>query len=159
MKESTIALISALSKKGKKLTTVESCTGGMIAAEITSVPGASNVFEGGFVAYSERLKEKLLGVSAAVISKNGVVSPEVAEDMAEGALKRTDADIAVAVTGYAGPGGGVKNAPVGTVWFAIAVKDDCFTRTFRFEGDRDAVREQTVAKAIELLAEGTEKYL
>jgi len=71
----------------------------------------------------------------------------------------SEADIALAVTGFAGPGGGTKNAPVGTVWFAIAVKDDCFTRSFRFEGDRDNVRAQTVCKAVELLTEGTENYL
>lgn len=159
MNESTIALISALSKKSKKLTVAESCTGGLIASEITSVPGASKVFEGGFIAYSERLKEKLLGVSAAIIARSGVVSAEVASEMAVGALKRSDADIAIAVTGFAGPGGGTKNAPVGTVWFAIAVKDDCFTRSFRFEGDRDNVRAQTVSKAVELLTEGTENYL
>ncbi len=159
MEEKTSALISSLARRGKKLTVAESCTGGSIAAEITSVPGASAVFEGGFIAYSERLKEKLLGVSAAVISSKGVVSEEVAMDMADGALRRSDADIAVAVTGFAGPTGGTKDAPVGTVWFAVAVKDGGFARSFRFEGGRDAVRRQTVEKAIELLTEGMEAYL
>ena len=98
MNEKTEKLVAMLAKRGKKLTTAESCTGGMIASEITSVPGASHVFEGGFITYSERLKEKMLGVSAGLISRIGVVSEDVARDMADGALRRSDADIAVAVT-------------------------------------------------------------
>ncbi len=159
MNQKTVELINLLAKRKKKLTTAESCTGGMIAAEITSVPGASKVFEGGFVAYSERLKEKILGVSAAVISQNGVVSEEVATDMANGALKRTDADIAVAITGFAGPTGGTKDAPTGTVWFAVATKSDCITKKIRFEGDRESVRLQAVEAAIELLYTGSEEIL
>ena len=159
MYEKTEKLIALLAKHGKKLTTAESCTGGMIAAEITSVPGASRVFEGGFVTYSERLKEKMLGVSAGLIARVGVVSEDVARDMADGALRRTDADIAVSVTGFAGPTGGTKEAPVGTVWFAVAAKEGTFARSFRFGGDREAVRNQAVEKAIELLTEGTELYL
>ncbi len=159
MNEKTEKLVAMLAKRGKKLTTAESCTGGMIASEITSVPGASHVFEGGFITYSERLKEKMLGVSAGLISRVGVVSEDVARDMADGALRRSDADIAVAVTGFAGPTGGTKEAPVGTVWFAVAAKEGAFARSFRFDGNREAVREQAVEKAIELLTEGTELYL
>ena len=155
MNEKTEKLVAMLAKRGKKLTTAESCTGGMIASEITSVPGASHVFEGGFIPYSERLKEKMLGL----ISRIGVVSEDVARDMADGALRRSDADIAVAVTGFAGPTGGTKEAPVGTVWFAVAAKEGAFARSFRFDGNREAVREQAVEKAIELLTEGTELYL
>lgn len=157
--EETVKLVKMLAARHKTVACAESCTAGMIAAEIASVPGASNVFEAGIVSYSERIKEKFLGVSAGTIAKNGVVSSETAAEMADGVLRRADADIAVAVTGFAGPGGGTPESPVGTVWIAVATADGSDTRRFAFEGDRQQVRERTVAAAIVMLTEGTEKYL
>ncbi len=156
MNENTAKLIEILKKNKKTLTTAESCTGGMIASEITSVSGASSVFEGGFVTYSERIKEEFLGVSPDVISKNGVVSKEVALEMAIGAAKKASADISVAVTGVAGPTGGSEENPVGTVWFGIATAKKAFARKFIFEGTRQEIRTKATYKAIELLLEGTQ---
>lgn len=115
-----IAVVHSLTKRKKKLALAESCTGGFIANGITNVPGASEIFPGGIVAYSNEAKEKFLGVRVATLKKHGAVSEAVAREMAEGAREKFGADFAIAVTGIAGPGGGTKSKPVGTVFIALA---------------------------------------
>ena len=118
--DTVLALGDALRSRHWKLTTAESCTGGLIAAACTSVAGSSDWFERGFVTYSNAAKVEAIGVTAALIAAHGAVSAEVARAMAEGALAHAHADLAVAVTGIAGPGGATPGKPVGTVWLAIA---------------------------------------
>lgn len=113
-------VIRLLLEQGKKLATAESCTGGLIAHRVTNVPGASEVFTHGFVTYSNLAKQELLGVESASLEQHGAVSEQVALEMAQGALARAQADIAVSVTGIAGPGGGTDQKPVGTVWIGVA---------------------------------------
>jgi nicotinamide-nucleotide amidase len=135
------------------LTTAESCTGGLIAALLTEIPGSSDVVERGFVTYSNRAKTEMLGVDAALIAAEGAVSEAVARAMAEGALRHAKADAAVAVTGIAGPGGGSADKPVGLVHIAAARKGgETVHRECRF-GDigRDAVRLAAVRAALEML--------
>jgi nicotinamide-nucleotide amidase len=115
-----IKVVRLLTRHKKNLALAESCTGGFIANEITNVPGASEIFLGGIVAYSNGVKEKFLGVRSATLKKHGAISGIVAREMAEGARKRFGADFAIAVTGIAGPGGGTKAKPVGTVFMALA---------------------------------------
>lgn len=117
------AVIERAFKHGLKVTTAESCTGGMIAAALTDIPGSSSVFERGFVTYSNEAKEEMLNVPSALINTHGAVSREVAQAMAQGALAHSNADIAVSVTGIAGPTGGSAGKPVGLVWFGLAQKD------------------------------------
>jgi nicotinamide-nucleotide amidase len=146
------ALVSKLAASGKTVATAESCTGGWIAKAITDVAGSSDVFAYGIVSYSNGAKESLLGVRAETLDYNGAVSDAVVEEMAAGALELSGADIAVAVSGIAGPGGGSDEKPVGTVWFAWAIRDGSLvkynTDCLQFKGDRDRVREQTVAHAL-----------
>ena len=140
---------AALRARGWMLATAESCTGGLIAAACTSVAGSSDWFERGFVSYSNAAKSELLGVPAALIERHGAVSAEVARAMAEGALAHSRADIAVAVTGVAGPGGGTPGKPVGTVWLALAQRGGAVEADLlQLSGDRRTVREQTVAVAL-----------
>lgn len=141
---------AALAARGATCVTAESCTGGLVAAAITDVAGSSGWFERGFVTYSNEAKVELLGVPAAAIAAHGAVSETVARAMAEGALARTTATLAVAITGIAGPGGGSPEKPVGTVCLAWAGRGAA-TRvvTRRFPGDRRAVR---AAATIEALA-------
>ena len=113
-------LVGLLSRRRLTLALAESCTGGFIANQITNVPGASKVFPGGIVAYSNAVKQKFLGVRAETLARHGAVSEAVAREMAEGARKKFGADFAIAVTGIAGPGGGTKSKPVGTVFIALA---------------------------------------
>ena len=135
------------------LATAESCTGGLIAAALTAVPGSSDVVDRDFVTYSNAAKTELLGVPATMIEAEGAVSEAVARAMAEGALARSRADLTVAVTGVAGPGGGTAAKPVGLVWFGLARRDGATLGESRiFPGDRTAVREATVAHALALLA-------
>jgi nicotinamide-nucleotide amidase len=134
------------------LATAESCTGGMIAAALTDIAGSSDVVERGFVTYSNQAKTDLLGVSPALLAAHGAVSAEVAEAMAQGALQHAPVDLAVAVTGIAGPGGGSAAKPVGLVHFGIARRGGAVaTEHHVFPGDRAAVREATVRRALELL--------
>jgi nicotinamide-nucleotide amidase len=149
-----LALAQALRERGLMLATAESCTGGLIAAACTAVAGSSDWFERGFVTYSNAAKTELLGVSAALIEAHGAVSEEVARAMAEGALARSPASLAVAVTGIAGPGGAVPGKPIGTVWLAVARRASV-TRAelLQLSGDRSAVREQTVQHALQRLIE------
>jgi nicotinamide-nucleotide amidase len=146
------ALAAALKRRGWMLASAESCTGGLIAAACTSLAGSSDWFERGVVTYSNQAKTELLGVPAALIAAHGAVSAEVACAMAEGALARSPAQIAVAVTGIAGPGGGTPAKPVGTVWVAIGQRGRAATATLlRLQGDRAAVRCQTVDWALQAL--------
>jgi nicotinamide-nucleotide amidase len=136
----------------RRLVAAESCTGGWIAKALTDVPGSSAWFLGGIVAYSNTLKQSLLGVPASALAAHGAVSEAVARAMAIGALETLGGDVALAVTGIAGPGGGQPGKPVGTVWFGWAWHDgeDIESRVAleTFAGDRDAVRRQTVARSL-----------
>ena len=144
-----LALADALRARGWKIATAESCTGGLIAAACTAVAGSSDWFERGFVTYSNEAKAELLGVPAALIASFGAVSAEVARAMAEGALQHSRAQLAVAVTGIAGPGGGSRAKPVGTVWLALAQSGrGASAELLQLAGDRAAVREQTVHAAL-----------
>lgn len=145
-------VVNYLIKNGIKITTVESCTGGMIASEIVNISGASSIFEAGFVTYSEKAKCNMVGVSMDTITKYNVVSKEVAGEMAEGGAVTADADLAISVTGVAGPGGGTKEIPVGTVCFGVYYKGSLNTYKYVFEGDRMSVRKSAVDKSFELIA-------
>jgi nicotinamide-nucleotide amidase len=145
-------LLAAYRAEGWKIATAESCTGGLIAASLTAIAGSSDVVDRGFVTYSNEAKSDLLGVDPALIARVGAVSEEVARAMAEGALARSRADAAVAVTGVAGPGGGTADKPVGLVWFGLATRQGARAERVIFSGDRSQVRAQTVAHALGLLA-------
>ena len=146
------ALLEACRREGLRLATAESCTGGLIAGLLTSISGASDVFERGFVTYTNPAKTENLGVPAALIESEGAVSEEVARSMAEGALKHSAAQIAVAVTGIAGPTGGTEEKPVGLVHIAVARDGkDSIHEEHVFEGGRDAVRMQSVDAALALV--------
>jgi nicotinamide-nucleotide amidase len=135
--------------RGWKMVTAESCTGGWIAKCCTDQAGSSAWFERGFVTYSNAAKQDLLGVDAATLESAGAVSREVALQMTEGARRRAGADVAVAVTGIAGPDGGTPEKPVGTVWFAWSVNGQSEAEKVHFAGDRDAVRRRSVAHALQ----------
>jgi len=140
---------AALSASGKTVSVAESCTGGLLAGAITAIPGSSLYFSGGIVAYRNSAKISLLGVPAGLIAAHGAVSREVALTMAEGSLSRFRSDLAIAVTGVAGPGGGSRGKPVGTVWVAVvALGRVRFVHRFRFPGGREAVRRETVRAAL-----------
>jgi nicotinamide-nucleotide amidase len=135
---------------GATLVTAESCTGGWVAEVVTSVAGSSSWFDRGFVTYSNEAKQELLGVQAATLQKHGAVSEDTAREMAQGALARSPASVAVSVTGIAGPGGAVPGKPVGTVCFAWARRGGAVSsETRRFDGDREAVRRQSVVHALQ----------
>ena len=137
---------------GRTVSVAESCTGGMLAAKITDRAGASGHFAGGVVSYSNRAKSDLLGVDPALIEREGAVSREVAEAMADGALRRFDSDFALSVTGIAGPGGGTEEKPVGTVWIcAVSRGGDRLSREVLVPGDRAAIRLRTVVISLHLL--------
>lgn len=147
--EKTVRLFA---QNHKKIAAAESCTGGLIAGALTCVPGASDVFERGFVTYSNDAKTDLLGVLPDTLAHFGAVSDEVAEEMASGALAYSLADVAVSVTGIAGPGGATAHKPVGLVCFGLAQRDaGRFHYRCQFPGDRDRVRLQAVAEALKLL--------
>ena len=141
-------LAEILQKKGWMMATAESCTGGLIAGACTDLSGSSAWFERGFVTYSNAAKSELLGVDAALIEAHGAVSEAVARAMAAGALARSRAQVSVAVTGVAGPTGGSADKPVGTVWFGWATPAGVFPEHRRFDGNRAAVRQATVAHAL-----------
>lgn len=145
-------LADLLQKKHWMMATAESCTGGMIAAACTDLAGSSRWFERGFVTYSNAAKTEQLGVDAALVSHHGAVSELVARAMAAGALAHSRAQVAVAVTGVAGPGGGSADKPVGTVWFGFALPDLLISEVMHFAGDRAAVRSATVHHALTRLA-------
>jgi nicotinamide-nucleotide amidase len=146
-------LLAEARAKGLKIATAESCTGGLIAGLLTEIPGSSDVFERGFVPYSNQAKEELLGVPAALIRQHGAVSEQVARVMAEGAIRNSTAQLSIAVTGIAGPGGGSDDKPVGLVHIAAARAGEAtLHRECRF-GDigRTEVRLQSVEVAVEML--------
>jgi len=146
------ALADALRARGWRLATAESCTGGLIAAACTSIAGSSDWFERGVVTYSNEAKTELLGVPAALIARHGAVSEAVARAMADGALQRAGVDLAVAVTGIAGPGGATPGKPVGTVWLGLAQRGSPTRATLlQLDGSRADVREQTVDHALHAL--------
>ena len=154
------AVVSVLTKAGKAVSTAESCTGGWVAKSITDIAGSSAVFQYGIVSYSNGAKESILGVKNQTLEEHGAVSKLVVEEMAKGALRLSGADIAVAVSGVAGPDGGTDEKPVGTVWFAWAVRDGgkerVDTHCASFAGDRDLIRELTVAHALQGVLERIE---
>lgn len=156
--DSTLANVAAglvreLASAGKTMATAESCTGGWIAKAVTDIPGSSNIIGYGIVSYSNAAKERLLGVTAQTLSEHGAVSEATVREMAVGAIGQSGADLAVAVSGVAGPGGGSDAKPVGTVWFAWARKSrrgpETEAELQRFDGGRDDVRRQTVLHALE----------
>ncbi len=149
--EQVAELADLLLKKRWLLATAESCTGGLIAAACTDLAGSSAWFERGFVTYSNAAKIELLDVDAALIAQHGAVSEAVARAMAQGVLAKSRAQVAVSVTGVAGPTGGSAAKPVGTVWFGFATSANVVTETRLFEGDRAAVRQATVQHAFERL--------
>lgn len=143
-------IAAALVERGLMLVAAESCTGGWIAKILTDLPGSSAWFECGVVAYSYEAKEALLGVNPHTLEHHGAVSQETAVEMVSGALARYGASVAVAVTGVAGPSGGTREKPVGTVWIAWKRRGGyARAELFHFGGDREAVRRQTVARALE----------
>jgi len=148
-----LALGDALRARGWRLAAAESCTGGLIAAACTAVAGSSDWFERGFVTYSNEAKTEQLGVDAALIAAHGAVSEAVARAMAAGALQHSHAQLAVAVTGIAGPGGAVPGKPVGTVWLAWGTVQGVQAERLQLGGDRTAVREVTVEQALRRLLE------
>jgi nicotinamide-nucleotide amidase len=147
------ALLDAARARGEKIVTAESCTGGLVAATLTAIPGSSDVFERGFITYSNSAKSELLGVPFWLIERHGAVSEEVARAMAGGALGHSRADLAVAVTGIAGPGGGTAEKPVGLVHFAAMRRDTPVVHDKVLFGDlgRAEIRRLSVEKALALL--------
>ena len=146
------ALLQACGTARLRIATAESCTGGLIAATLTAIAGSSDVVERGFVTYSNAAKTEMLGVPAELIARVGAISEEVARAMAEGALAHSPADLAVSVTGVAGPGGGTAAKPVGLVWFGCVRRGRAAsTVRHHFPGDRTEVRRAAVAEALRLL--------
>lgn len=145
------ALARACQQFNIRIATAESCTGGGIGAALTALPGSSSWYEGGVISYSNRLKETLLSVPTELLQQYGAVSEPVALAMLEGVLRATNAQVAVSVTGIAGPDGGSADKPVGTVCFAVGSLDVNQVHSCHFAGDREAVRRQSVAFAIEKL--------
>ena len=142
-----------LRARGLKLATAESCTGGLIADRITNVPGSSAYFLGGFVAYAYEAKVAALGVSWDTLRSHGAVSRETVLEMARGARKALGADLAVAVTGIAGPGGGLPNKPVGTTWFGLVAANGEWTQHLRFGGERLQNKSSSAEAALRMLVD------
>ena len=139
--------------QGKTLVTAESCTGGGIGAAITAIPGSSEVYKGGIISYTNEVKQKLLGINPILLKNLGAVSAPIAEAMAIGARNGLNADIAVSVTGLAGPGGDDRGNPVGLVFIGYVDEKRILSRRFVFEGDREEVRRQAVEEALKLILE------
>lgn len=137
--------------EGKTLVTAESCTGGGIGAALTAVSGSSAVFKGGIISYTNEVKNQVLGVDARLLEEKGAVSAPVVEAMAKGARERLNADIAVSVTGLAGPGGDDFGNPVGTVYIGYSDEAKTVTRQFLFHGGRESIRNQAIRAALECL--------
>ncbi len=142
---------SLLRERGLKLAVAESCTGGLIGHRITEVPGSSDYFQGGVIAYAYEAKVALLGVSWDSLHVHGAVSREVALEMARGARQALSADLAVSVTGIAGPGGGLPNKPVGTTWIGLAAPQGAWARLYCFPGDRSRNKAASSEAALQLL--------
>lgn len=152
-------LLDLCRSQNLRLATAESCTGGLVAGAITAVPGSSDVFDRGFVTYSNAAKEEMLGVPADILERFGAVSAETARAMAHGAAQRSFADLSVAVTGIAGPGGGSVDKPVGLVHFACLRKNFGIDHVERRFGElrREAIREASVLQALEMLIEAAQR--
>ena len=148
------AVVDLLKEQELTLTTVESCTGGLLAGRLVNVPGVSEVLKQGFVTYSNKAKRKLVGVKKATLREYGAVSDRTAREMARGAILTTGADAAVAVTGIAGPDGGSVEKPVGLVYIAVVVRGQMYVQECHFTGDRLKIRESSVASALTLLRTG-----
>ncbi|MEL6963618.1 MAG: CinA family protein [Pseudomonadota bacterium] len=146
-------IIDSCAARELSLTAAESCTGGLITACLTEIPGSSAVVDRGFVTYSNRAKQELLGVAADTLIGHGAVSAEVAEAMATGAKKQANVDLAIAVTGIAGPGGATADKPVGLVYLALAHKEQIQIAREIFPGNRHAVRQATLIRALVMIEE------
>ena len=157
MLDAIACVADLLLKRGWMLCTAESCTGGLIAAACTEMAGSSLWFERGFVSYSNAAKSELLGVPSGLIAHHGAVSEAVARAMAQGAVSHSQAQVGIAVTGVAGPGGGSVEKPVGTVWFAWQIGQQLYSEVRCFAGDRAAVRAATVRHALQQLLLRLEK--
>lgn len=145
-------VLESFRRRGWMLATAESCTGGLIGGCLTEIAGSSDVVERGFITYSNKAKTEMLGVAEDLIDRAGAVSGEVAESMANGALAHSSAQVAVSVTGIAGPGGGSAAKPVGLVYFGLAKRGGGLTHLRKvFEGDRAAIRARSVSQALDLL--------
>ena len=140
-----------LAERGETVTCAESCTGGLLAAEFTRLPGSSAWFETGFITYSDQAKQQLLNVNAATLRHYGAVSEETVREMCLGALIAAKADYSLSISGIAGPDGGSEDKPVGTGWFGLATKQRIWAKQHLFEGDREAIRRQSVQFALLLL--------
>ncbi len=149
MKMKSEALLKAL--EGRTLATAESCTGGGIGACLTAIPGSSSVYKGGVISYCNELKYRILGVSSELLEEFGAVSAPVAEAMSVGARKLCETDVAVSVTGLAGPSGDEFGNPVGTVFIGYADENRVLSRHFVFSGDREAVRNQAILAALDMV--------
>jgi PncC family amidohydrolase len=132
------------------ITTAESCTGGMIASSIVSIPGSSSIFNSSIVTYSNEAKTKFLKIPIELLNENGAVSKVIAEEMAKNVLKLMDAQMSIAVTGIAGPSGGTKDKPIGTVWICIGQKSNILSKKFLFIGNRLEIRQKTTIEALNL---------
>ena len=151
MKNLAQKTIQKLLDKNYTMATAESCTGGGIAYVLTDIAGSSAVIDRGFVTYSNQAKTDMVDVPESTLIKYGAVSEKVAKAMAEGALKNAKVDIAIAVTGIAGPGGATENKPVGLVHFGLAIKNKTLHEKHIFSGDRNEVRQQTIEKALNMI--------
>jgi len=143
-----------LRERGLQITTIESCTGGLVGASITALAGSSDVYPGGFITYCNELKHTMVGVSHGTLKAHGAVSPQTAIEMARGGQSRIGCGYAIAITGIAGPDGGSDEKPVGTVWICIAGPDeavDC--RRFVFPGDRQQVRERSAISSLQMASQ------
>lgn len=151
--EQLLALLAdQMNNSHQKLVTAESCTGGGLGYVLTSFPGSSAWYDRGFITYSNESKSQLLDVSELTLAKHGAVSEATAREMAEGALKKSEATISIAITGIAGPDGGSDDKPVGTVWIAWAkTNTPCTAECYHFSGERDMIRKQSIVKALEKL--------
>ena len=134
-----------------KLATAESCTGGLVSDRITNIPGSSEYFMGGIVAYAYEVKAAVLGVSWDTLNTKGAVSSETVLEMAQGAKRLLEVDIAVSVSGIAGPGGGMPEKPVGYTWFGLATNDGAWTRTFTWKGDREQNKHESSEAALQFI--------
>ena len=151
-------LVQTLAEMGLTISTAESCTGGMVASTIIDVPGASDVYNEGFITYSNDAKAKYLNVSEEVLESFGAVSEEVVREMAMGCRKATGSDVAIATSGVAGPGGGTVEKPVGLVYIACAYKDIVAVKAYKFEGDRTQIRKQATIEAISIAMDLLENH-
>lgn len=152
-------LVHECSARGMTVSTAESCTAGLVASSIADVPGASTVLRGGAVTYCNEVKHKVLGVGLDTLRVHGAVSYETAREMAQGSRRVFDSDIAVSLTGYAGPGGGTPDDPTGTVYLGLSTCRSVVSHRFQFGGDRNEVRMRAAVKAIELLLDSARNTL